>query len=696
MPELLKGLSAVFIAHGDEPTLAHTWDMLEQQDFGEHAAEIIVVVGPGSDDNFSRFRDTRERRPDLDVHLITLESWSRPNALQAGLDRAQYRYFTIIHPGERFDPGYLESSLQHAHPNRVSVSWLWIHDGGRNSSYDSSLVRACLPYEGGLLPSAQAARVLVVSGGKFVPTRIARLIGFDADYGETSELQFWMRVAIDKGLKVTPIPMSPGARLVVHGDEVDTQSESVGELSAVERVRELFRVLAWLDHSKFGTEIAALTDQVRVEVHLTTRRLVSGAGVQQEELVSEARALGIVDKLDWRELNRNRARDLVVSWCFPPTADASAAVAARRVVRDGECVDVISHSMVRSRGTDLSLWEHVQPFIGQQWISSWIDGALDWTKSIKRFANDGLHTLQAEWGEKLPYSTLYSRAMWPASHVLAGLIKLEHPQIVWTAEFSDPLSLGIQGQEKDGEWPANDPLTSRFAQAVSDAGFQGPTEANLLRWIECLTYVLADTIMFTNQVQRELMISRIEDPRLRATVYEKSFVDAHPVPPEDWYAGEVPITLDPAYINIGYFGTLYPNRGVGAVLDAMRDADDNAQLRLHVFTNNHEKKAAELADSGYGDHIVFHPALPYIEFLRQCRALDVLLVSDAQATEYLGVNPYLPSKVADYAGSGTDVWAIREPGSPMSSLDFRFTSFLGDIETMHGAVREICAVHRVG
>ena len=44
---------------------------------------------------------------------------------------------------------------------------------------------------------------------------------------------------------------------------------------------------------------------------------------------------------------------------------------------------------------------------------------------------------------------------------------------------------------------------------------------------------------------------------------------------------------------------------------------------------------------------------------------------DAVVTEYMGVNPYLPSKLSDYLGSDTPIWAIVEKGS---SLDLFSTN----------------------
>ena len=72
--------------------------------------------------------------------------------------------------------------------------------------------------------------------------------------------------------------------------------------------------------------------------------------------------------------------------------------------------------------------------------------------------------------------------------------------------------------------------------------------------------------------------------------------------------------------------------------------------------------------------------MPVLEFLNLTTQFDVLVVNDAATTAHHEVNPYLPSKVADYRGSGTPVWAICEPGSVLATLDFEHRSDLGDVE----------------
>ena len=58
---------------------------------------------------------------------------------------------------------------------------------------------------------------------------------------------------------------------------------------------------------------------------------------------------------------------------------------------------------------------------------------------------------------------------------------------------------------------------------------------------------------------------------------------------------------------------------------------------------------------------------------------DVLIVEDSFTKGHFIKNPYLPSKLSDYNGSNTTIWAICEENSEMSKLDIKFKSHINDL-----------------
>jgi hypothetical protein len=83
--------------------------------------------------------------------------------------------------------------------------------------------------------------------------------------------------------------------------------------------------------------------------------------------------------------------------------------------------------------------------------------------------------------------------------------------------------------------------------------------------------------------------------------------------------------------------------------------------------------------------------VPFLEFLNLTTLFDVLLVNDAATAQHHAVNPYLPSKISDYRGSGTPIWAICEPGSILSTQPVDFSSELGDVAGATAALRALIA-----
>ena len=68
--------------------------------------------------------------------------------------------------------------------------------------------------------------------------------------------------------------------------------------------------------------------------------------------------------------------------------------------------------------------------------------------------------------------------------------------------------------------------------------------------------------------------------------------------------------------------------------------------------------------------------------------LEVLLVIDAQ-TGVSNMNPFLPSKFADYAGANSAIWAVVEDGSPLSKHHLQFRSFIDNSESIAESLRQI-------
>lgn len=379
------------------------------------------------------------------------------------------------------------------------------------------------------------------------------------------------------------------------------------------------------------------------------------------------------------ELPRESARGLVVAYAFAPYADTSAVAACKRVVARGEPVDVISNAMDSLRGRDDSLAELVAPVVRRHETVRTQTMFAGWS-SILSFVRAGQRTLR-RWGEQpggTPYTWVYSRAHFIASHMLAATVG-GHPGVRWQAEMSDPLSRDALGAPRTGPVPRG-PLADELGALLVARGVRMPEEATVYVWAETLAYTLADEVVFTSAGQRDYCLSYIEDDRVRRMAEDKARVEPHPTLPAGWYSRRSPdLHLAPGLVHVGYFGGFYASQDPSALLGAVSDLapTDRARLRLHLFTTPTPELVAEVSAHGVGDVVLLRDRLPYLDFLAATRQLDVLLAIDAAPVAGRSVPHVRLSKMSDYLGSGTPLWGIVAPGSVLSQEDLAVATPLG-------------------
>ncbi|WKN49395.1 hypothetical protein [Nocardioides sp. Arc9.136] len=420
---------------------------------------------------------------------------------------------------------------------------------------------------------------------------------------------------------------------------------------------------------------AALQDAVAVELQ-PVRAHLDTHPQDHARLVEEVEARGL-QRVDWSLLNAGRARELALLYCFTPWNGTSGLVAARRIRARGAVVEVVAQAMDNLRGRDEASRAIAAPYVAGQHVVPGDASFAGW-EGIVRFVRSSTRILEEGPLAGRRFDTVYSRAMFPASHVAAARYKIRNPAVHWRAEFSDPLSKDVHGEPRparlrDGE------LLRELRGGLEAAGVEAPGHLQLFPWVEQLAYALADEIVFTNANQRDYMLGYCPDPLLRSRVEAISTVSHHPTLPPPFYRREPSsYALDPERVHIGYFGVFYATRGLTEVTEALAGlpAAVRARVQLHVFTSGPEEIEEGVRAAGLADVVKVNGYRPFLEFLHLTTRFDVLVVNDA---DHEGVNPYLPSKLSDYLGSGTDIWAISQPGSVLSRQQVAHASSLHDV-----------------
>lgn len=374
---------------------------------------------------------------------------------------------------------------------------------------------------------------------------------------------------------------------------------------------------------------------------------------------------------------RDAAQRLVIAYAFTPYADTSAIVAAKRVLARAEPVDVIQNELSAMRDQDAGLDALVTPLIRRRAVVPSQSRFGSW-RAIAEFCERGTE-LVAEWErDGAEYHSMYSRAHFTASHVLAALIKIDRPAIVWEAEFSDPLSRNAVGAERRSV-SIPTPLRAELAAGLRQAGFAAPDSDNEFVWAERVTLALADRLMFTNEHQRDYIVDiYADDPELQQRVRAVAEIAPHPVPSPELYERAVPdYPLPEGVVNIGYFGNFYASQHPAAVLRAVAaiGASDRKNIKLHLFVGDVDELQGLVADLGIADAVAVNGRLPYLDFLAVAKRMDVLLAFDAAEVD--GRTPVLLSKWSDYVGTGVPVWGIVAERSALDAADLSYRSPLG-------------------
>ncbi len=651
----------------------------------------IVVVSNGPADSTPALVDAfRASHPALQVRLLTLREAGAGRARNVGLASVRGDYVTFVDDDDRVTPTFLEALSEAARPDVVAVAMVRdVHPdlpGEGDHGTSTYISRGLTPRAGQIVEAQDLVTAFSYNAAKLVWTDLARSVSYDVRLRSGEDHVYWLELFTREQFRFRVLAAEAGAfylRTVRRGG-VGSQ-ESSYDFNVRQRL-ECLAAIETVDRSQPAVSRVAAGLMLGQSSWLNHYLLQHPD--EHRRVVADARNLGLRE-VPWAAVNRGLSRDLALCYCFPPDLDTSGMVAARRLRERGVVTDVISHDLSRLRTVDLASLRVPAEIIDRTHVFRGPAGFVRW-EAMTAFAEDAW-TVVERWESQGAYRSVYSRAMAPNSHFAAALVKVRRPDIEWVAEFSDPLRINADGQEREGA-VGDDWLSRDLRAASARAGFPLPDGLQVFDLAERLPYALADRIVFTNQNQMDYMLGYCEDPELVQRVRAISEVEHHPTLPEEFYeAAPTAPGLDPTVTHVAYFGVFYPTRSLAEVLEALGRLDhlERERICLHVFTTKPDALALEIVRAGLAGLVRCRPFVPFLEFLNLTTKFDVLLVSDAATRGHASRNPYLPSKVSDYLGSGTPVWAVYEEGSVLSTLAMKYRSALGDADAALQILRQL-------
>lgn len=684
-------VTVIIATHQGAARIERALASLARQTLDSNRFETVIVVNGDDDETAPKVRGWVGRTGHPRVRVLRTATAGASHARNLGLGAARGTYCTFLDDDDWLSPTFLEDLLTLAGPGVVAVGRMNDVVGDvdseprvRNYFNDEVVKWAGETVEFARVPTAAAANAT-----KLVETARAAEVLFDTTLRSGEDVVFWADLFTRRSpaLRFASVDLHAVYYRWTRNDSISRRQASYGfnveeRLDVIERLLRMARERP--QHAR-PLESMARAQAAQINTYLKSRPN------ERHRVLASVRDRNIVD-FPYGSINRGLAKELVIAYAFPPTNDTSGIVVARRIAQRGEPVDVVSSSLRRLRTSDPSTLLIADEHVARRVVIDEPATFGNW-RLIEGFCRNALNRIRALGTE---YERIYSRSMWPAAHILAALYKAENPEVHWRAEFSDPILFDSRGERRHSSITEGDML-DRLRAALRAAEVEAPDSDNLFEWIERLVYGLADELLFTNSNQLEYMLGYLGDRRIERTIRARATIESHPTLPRDFYA-KVPSSFefDPTKVNIGYFGVFYKVRGVGDILEAMSSlaVTDRNTFAVHIFTDKPEATAETVESYGLSDVVHVRPYVSYLEFLNLTTKLDWLLVCDARTAASHGINPYLPSKVSDYRGSGTPIWAIVEEGSILSNSTVHAKSVLGDVEGAARVLGSMLALHQ--
>lgn len=377
------------------------------------------------------------------------------------------------------------------------------------------------------------------------------------------------------------------------------------------------------------------------------------------------------------------ADELLISFFFPPSRDVAGMVLAKRYILEGKKFDVIQSA---SKGDcDWEFKSLLDEYINEQILID-VDCSPNFTECIFEFVDKSMHEL-----DKRPSYKKISTRVWKiANSFLALEYKFRHPEVYWQAEFSDPIIYDIYNKKrvaKDNKRIDDEAYIDKLNQFILDLNSRKGRDFKTVEksvdvyfLVEYITFLFADEIVFTNENQRDFMLKSFPDD-VKDFVLHKSVIKPHPILPNEYYTiKDCKENLDSSMINIAYFGNIYSKRHFEVIYHAFEVLNHKFKSKLQFYFYLNDKPLVERLIEGLeiSDNIHLKDTVDHLDYLNLTTKFDVLIVNDLITSDCFEANPYLPSKLSEYLGSGSDIWAIYEKGSTLEKADVKYKSDVHD------------------
>ncbi|MFM1648437.1 glycosyltransferase [Aeromonas salmonicida] len=677
---LKDGVSIIIPSYKGNDTIPDMLHTMLRQTFPKSLMQLVIIINGDDTSSLPLYEDFKDNNKDIDVVIHHDVTPSASNARNVAIGYADRKYTIFLDNDDMLTENYIQALYNKRSPDSIVICGIHdinergdvIKDNSANNQYLLASVKPSILYN-------DVTAITTMIACKLLPTNNLKKVSFVPHLRSGEDVVFFCDYMSKFKPKIIAAPKSDDAFYIrrITQNSVSRQ-KSTFDFCVRQRLQVIKELKLLQAKSDDKEQFGFIQSKINAQSTFI-RNFINESPEYKEKLILELKSLSL-EEFSYEVINRGKAKSLIISYCFPPYVDTSACVMAKRLRAEGRIVDVVHNNMSKVRNVSNDLYLLVNDLIEQRKIVHTPSTFANWS-GIYGFA---IETLKWATRKQSNYEEIYSRAMWPASHFAAFLVKQEKPELKWRAEFSDPILWDIKSQERyaklDPDFIKHHVLGK--SNDMDSLLLQYQDNDNLYFWCEILPYIYANEIIFTCTNQRDYMLSMISDNRIKELVFSKSVISQHPTLAPFYYTlGNSDYPINKNVKNIGYFGAFYSKRNLDDVVQALKAYKHSGRkdIILHVFTEQVEDAVKFVKDNDLSEYIIVNGYLAYLDFLKVITAFNCLIVNDSIVEKEKGINPYLPSKLSDYIGTNSNIWAIFESGSALSKMEkIRYMSKAGD------------------
>lgn len=660
--KLTDGVSIIVPTYKGERSILKCLESLAIQSLSYSLFEILVIINGEQDNTKHLVKKFHLKHPQINIQVFELEEGNVSKARNFAISKANRTFVTFIDDDDWVANDYLTSLYLNSMYNRITITGIEDIQNGEiirsniMNQLDIANHRERLEYH-------DVTSALTMNACKLAPTYMIKNTHYNPTLKSGEDVLYWSELLNSFHPKVFLVHNYEQAnyKRVIRDNSVSRKAESY-EFNVQQRlevIQGLEIQMSKVTHPKLGVFIQSKIDAQAGFV----KRYLNKFPADYHRFITDIKNLNLHNCFI-NDINHHFSNTLVISYCYAPYIDTSGVVMSKRINTMNKPVDLISNNMNKVRKTDTELLQISNLYLGKHIELNASQAFANW-QAIKQFSNLTLDAVHHLVKSRKVYDELYSRAMWPASHIAAAVTKMKYPQMKWKAEFSDPILVDTLGKQRFAEIETDWLHQQGFINQITD-----DTNKNLFYWCEQLPYLYADELIFTNTNQLDYMLSYAE-PQQVDLIYKKSKIIPQPTLDQSFYKlSSAKLERDAESIYLGYFGSFYINRGFKPFFDAWSELpiDIRYKLKLYIYTQQDSESILETVPHDLKAQIILQEYVNYFDFLALSNQFDGLIVMDTQTKGFKINNPYLPSKISDYLGSHSMTLALIEEGSPVSYM----------------------------